>query len=124
MRLESILLHPAAPYVALSIGMSLCLCLFASLKRELRAHDRRLAEKVDALEADFNGKTAILDERWAELSHVSTCLVPPPPVRSGMNLARRAQALQMLKRGESAQETAAVLSLPLNEVDLLVKVQR
>jgi DNA-binding NarL/FixJ family response regulator len=124
MRLDWIVLHPAAPYAALAIGMSLCLFLFVSLKRDLRAAEDRSNKKIAALEADWQAKTAILDERWSELSQISGLLVSPPPLRSGMNLTKRSQALQMSRRGESAKEIAATLSLPQMEVDLLLKVQR
>lgn len=124
MRLESILLHPAAPYAAITMGMVLCLFLFASLKRDLRRYDGRGQKKLTALEADWNAKMEGMDERWKELSQISNLLVPPAPPRSGLNVSKRSQALQMFRRGESAQEISATLSIPLNEVDLLVKIQR
>ena len=124
MRLEWIILHPAAPYAALAIGMSLCLYLFISLKRDLRASEERSRKLSAALETDLQAKTALLEERWNELSQISNLLVAPAPPRSGLNLTRRSQALQMSRRGESPAEIAATLSLPRNEVELLVKVQR
>jgi hypothetical protein len=124
MRLDWILLHPAAPYAALTTGMALCLFLFVSLKRDLRGAEERSRKKLAALEADMAARTAILDERWNELSQISRLLVSPAPLRSGMNVTRRSQALQMSRRGESPKEIAATLALPQNEVDLLVKVQR
>src|SRR6266478_3445256 len=104
MRLEWIILHPAAPYAALVIGMGLCLFLFISLKRDLHAGEERSKKKLAALETDLQAKTVVLDERWNELSHISQLLVSPAPLRSGMNLTKRSQALQMLGRGESPQE--------------------
>jgi hypothetical protein len=124
MRLDWILLHPAAPYAALATGMVLCLFLFVSLKRDLRGAEERSRKKLAALEADLAAKSAVLDERWSELSQISGLLVSPAPLRSGMNVTKRSQALQMSRRGESPKEIAATLSLPQNEVDLLVKVQR
>ena len=123
MRLDWIILHPATPYAALALGMSLCLYLFISLKRDLRSGEQRSSKKLAALEAGLHAKSAILDERWAELSQISGLLVAPPPLRSGMNLTKRSQALQMHRRGESPKDIAAILSLPQREVDLLVKVQ-
>jgi hypothetical protein len=124
MRLDWIVLHPAAPYAALAMGMSLCLFLFISLKRDLRSGEERSNKKLMALEADLQAKAALLDERWNELSHISALLVPPAPLRSGMNLTKRSQALQMVRRGESPAEIASTLSLPQREVELLMKVQR
>ena len=116
MRLEWIL-HPVMPYAEIAIGLALCVYLFVSVKRDLRAGEARLGKKLAALEADW-------DERWKELSQVSSLLVPPPPPRSGLNLNKRSQALERHRRGEPPPEIAAALAIPRNEVELLVKVQR
>ena len=84
----------------------------------------RSKKKLAALETDLQAKTVVLDERWNELSHISQLLVSPAPLRSGMNLTKRSQALHMFRRGESPKAIATTLSLPQREVDLLVKVQR
>jgi hypothetical protein len=111
------ILHPAMPYAEIAIGLALCLYLFVSVKRDLRACETRSGKKLAALEAHW-------DERWKELSQVSSLLVPPPPPRSGLNLTKRSQALERHRRGETPPEIAAALAIPRNEVELLVKVQR
>jgi hypothetical protein len=124
MRLENIILNPGIQYAILAIGLSLCLFLFWSLKRDLHAAEERSRKKLAALEEDLQAKAATLDERWNELSQISHLLVPPAPLRSGLNLTKRSQAVQMIRRGESPQEIVTTLALPRNEVDLLIKVQR
>jgi hypothetical protein len=123
MRLEWIL-SPVMTYAAIAIGLALCLFLFVSLKRDLRAGEVRAGKKLASLETDWWAKIESLDERCKELSQVSNLLVPPPPPRSGLNLNKRSQALQMHRRGEAPPEIAAALAIPQNEVELLVKVQR
>src|SRR5437667_11728311 len=123
MHLEWIL-HPAAPFAAVALGMVLYLLLFVSLKRDLRASDARWRKKLEALETNWNAKMESLDERWKELSQISNLLVPPTPPRSGLNLSKRSQALQMFRRGESPKDISAALSLPRNEVELLARVQQ
>ena len=123
MRLEWIL-HPVMPYAEIAIGLALCVYLFVSVKRDLRAGEARLGKKLAALEADWQAKMETLDERWNELSHISSVLVPPPPPRSGLNWNKRSQALERHRRGETPPEIAAALAIPRNEVELLVKVQR
>jgi hypothetical protein len=49
--------------------------------------------------------------------------IPPAP-RSGMNLDKRSQALRLHRRGEASSQIAAMLELPLQEVELLIKVHR
>ena len=124
MRLEWILLSPAGPYAALATGMVLCLFLFVTLKRDLRAGEHRWRKRLMTLEADLEVKAAAIDGRLVELSDISGLLVPPQPTRSGLNLTKRSQVLQMFRQGESPQDIAAALSLPRNEVDLLDKVHR
>jgi hypothetical protein len=118
------LLNPAMLYAVIAIGLGLCLFLFVSLKRDLRACDVRGRKKIAALETEWQATMESLDERWKELSQVSNLLVPPTPPRSGLNLTKRSHALQIHRRGEAPQEIAAALSIPQNEVELLVKVQQ
>jgi hypothetical protein len=123
MRLEWIL-NPVVAYALIAIGLVLCLFLFVTLKRDLRMGEARSAKKLAALEADWQAKMESMDERWKELSQLSSLLVPPPPPRSGLNLNKRSQALERHRRGETPPEIAAALAIPRNEVELLVKVQR
>ncbi len=44
--------------------------------------------------------------------------------RPGLNLTNRSQALRMSRRGETPEQVAAALGVPLQEVDLLLKVHR
>jgi len=119
-----LILNPAAQYGAIGMGMALCLLLFVLLKRNLRACEARSAKKLEAIEADWNAKLENLDERWKELSQISSLLVPPAPPRSGLNLNKRSQALQLFRRGETPQAISAALSIPSNEVELLVRVHK
>src|SRR5262249_49488477 len=123
MHLEWIL-NPAALYGAVPVGLALCLTLFVSLKRDLQRAESRSTKKLAALEGEWRGKLDVLDEGLKELAQVSNMLVPPTPPRSGLNLNRRSQALQLFRRGEAPQEIAAALSIPIGEVELLIKVQQ
>jgi len=118
------LLNPAALYAAVATGAILCLYLFVSLKRDLSAVESRSMKKLQAMEAHWKAKMETLDERWKELSQISSLLVPPAPPRSGLNLSKRSQALQMFRSGETPLDISAALSIPRNEVELLVKVQQ
>jgi hypothetical protein len=50
----------------------------------------------------------------------ATPLCPQP----GLNLTKRSQALRMHRKGEPPDRIAKALALPLQEVDLLIKVHR
>lgn len=51
-------------------------------------------------------------------------LVTPAMPRPGLNLNKRSQALRLHRRGDAAEQIATALELPLQEVQLLLKVQR
>lgn len=42
----------------------------------------------------------------------------------GLNLSKRSQALRMHRRGDSSEQIASTLGVPLQEVELLLKVHR
>ena len=118
------ILQPVISYIFTAAGIGLCLFLFVSLKRDLQAYDARSAKKCAALETEWKERLAVLEALQMELSQTSDVRIAPPPTRSGLNLNKRSQALQLSRRGESTQEIATALSLPQNEVELLIKIQR
>jgi hypothetical protein len=48
----------------------------------------------------------------------------PPVPRSGLNLCKRSQVLRMHRQGDPPERIATALEVPLQEVDLLIKVHR
>ena len=65
-----------------------------------------------------------LRERLIEVEERSSLLVQPPAARSGMNLTKRAQAIRMVRRGDSPEQVSAALAIPQNEVKLLLRVYK
>ncbi len=76
MNLEWVILNPAAPFAVVATGMGLCLYLFLSLKRDLRASEQRCRKMLAVLEADLQG-------RWNELSQISRPPGPSPAATFG-----------------------------------------
>jgi hypothetical protein len=121
------IVHPAMQYGLLAAGLGLCLYLFFTLKLEIRAIERRwkvregeLAQAISAVRAALDGARAELHE----MGEQTGMLVAPTATRSGLNLSKRGQVLQMNRRGQSAEQIAAALGLPITEVDLLIKVHQ
>jgi hypothetical protein len=48
----------------------------------------------------------------------------PAVPRAGLNLCKRSQALRLHRQGDPPDRIAATLEVPLQEVDLLLKVHR
>ncbi len=80
-----------------------------------REHDQLqpLRETVDALAVELR-----------DLQHHPHVAAPAGVPRAGFNLSKRSQALRMHRRGEAPAQIAAVLELPRQEVELLLKVHR
>ena len=56
--------------------------------------------------------------------HAPTAAVVPSLPRPALNLDKRSQALRMHRRGETPAQIASSLEIPLQEVELLLKVHR
>jgi hypothetical protein len=113
-------------YALLAAGLVVCLYLFYTVKVEVWAARKRVHARLDAIEASLAGLGARLEELQEGLENLRA---DPGAARtaapsSGINLTRRAQVLRLRRRGESVPTIAGALSLPQNEVELLLKVQR
>jgi len=103
--------------------------LAASLLALLRTKELAVAEqRARAVEEDrdwawdaIHQRLDALAARMEEVRAAPPAAVPPP-VRSGMNLSRRSETLRRHRRGESAWQIARQLEIPLQEVELLIKV--
>jgi hypothetical protein len=119
------ILHPAAPFVALTAGIAMCICLFATLKREIQGVGRKASEQARDLSGTLaSSRTAIqeITTRLDEAEQRAGVLVAPAPPKSGLNLSKRSQVLRMYRHGEAPEKIASLMALPRNEVDLLLKV--
>jgi type II secretory pathway pseudopilin PulG len=89
--------------------------------------EERTRARFDELQA----AAAALQKAWhdqaAELADLQRQpqggAVPASP-HAGLNLCKRSQALRMYRKGDPPDRIAAALEVPLQEVDLLVKVHR
>ncbi len=99
----------------------------------------RLSERVTALERLANG---LAEECRALYQKIDAIPVATPTAEgpsalgslgalavgvandSGMNLNKRVQILRLSRRGESSAHIASVLSIPVAQVDLVLKLQR
>ena len=116
-----------APYLFTAAGLVLCLCLFFSLKRDVHRLAARMVQANASTRASLDELVSRLDDLLSRLQEVERCaalLVPPPPPRSGLNLSARTQAIRLFRRGDDPHRIAAVLGLPRNEVELLIKVHK
>src|SRR5713226_9744279 len=107
----SMLIHS----ILLALGLTASLCLFLSLKREIRIGARKQRQKIEMMEQ------RLLDASVGAPAHGPT--VMPLTPRSGFNLNKRVHAMRMVRHGEDVAHIAAALGVPRMEVELLIRVQ-
>jgi hypothetical protein len=103
-------------YVIVAIGLIASLCLFVSVKREMRHSLLRMRDRIEGIETQLAARPA------SDQAHPSVFMPAAP--RSGFNLNHRTQALRMLRRGETPAHIAAALGVSQQEIELLVRVQK
>ena len=118
---------PALHYALLIVGFCLCLFLFLTTKWEAHAAELRRGKEQRRLESSVAELRVRVELLGAELKHKTE--QPPvaaaPQILGGsLNLTKRSQVIQMNRRGEPSGQIAAVLGIPQNEVELLLKVHR
>jgi hypothetical protein len=118
-------LIPLGPYILMALGCFSGLFLIFSLEGEIRRlksgqRGRRAAEAKIARELET--KVEELNGRLREAEDRAGLLSPPMPPQSGLNVNKRTHALRLSRRGEQAENIAALLGLPRREVELLLKV--
>ena len=118
----------------LSILCGLILCgtaisLFAVYRAHclLREMKLRAAERQSQEDAGIQALRDTVEALSAQIHDLQSHPPVAPPAglpKPGLNLSKRSQALRMHRHGEGAEQIAAALELPRQEVDLLLKVHR
>jgi hypothetical protein len=94
--------------------------LIRAAGRSAAAADSRLAAEVEEMRQTIEGLAAQVHDVQQQSRLPAAPVVP----KAGLNLSKRSQALRMHRRGDAAGQIAAALEIPLQEVDLLLKVHR
>ena len=118
----------------LSVLCGLILCatavsLFAvhrafCLLREMNARGSGKQLEGDAGLQSVRDSLEALAAQLHDLQNHPPVAQPPGLPKPGLNLSKRSHALRMHRRGEGAEQIAASLDLPRQEVELLLKVHR
>lgn len=114
-------------YGLIAVNLGLCLVLFVANKREIRRLQVKNREQKTLLQEAYDRLELGLEQLAKKVDDVEERaggLVAPAPAKSGMNLNKRIQAARMFRRGERPDQIATALSLPQNEIALLLKVHQ
>ncbi len=116
--------NPLTLTALLAAAMVACVFLFVTLKKEIGESEARHREEYRALESVTSQmRTSLEHLRLAKEESEQQAVAAVRPI-TAINLSTRGQVLRLHRRGEKPEQIAAALSIPLNEVDLLVKVHR
>jgi hypothetical protein len=110
------ILSPLALYTVVALALAGCASLFIVTKMELS----QLRRAADQSRTDLAKKIEEVESAMADIPAAAPA--PMLVVRPSINLTKRAQALRMRRRGESLESITAALSVPRNEIELLLKV--
>lgn len=90
--------------------------------------DRHTRASLEALETALGAVQTAVQQQGSQLEHLEQQTAASAPAasvpRTGMNLCKRSQAIRMHRMGDRLEHIAATLEVPLQEVDLLIKVHR
>ena len=110
------ILSPLALYTVVALALVGCASLFIVTKVELS----QLRRAADQSRMNLAKKIEEVESAMADIPAAAPA--PMLMVRPSINLTKRAQALRMRRRGESLESITAALSVPRNEIELLLKV--
>jgi hypothetical protein len=125
-------LDPRVLALAILSGLVLAavaLSFFGLVRTKALVRDAEKRRKVGqqqceaVLESLREGQNSLAAE-LRDIRQQAPIAVSSTPPRSGLNLTKRSQAIRMHRRGDPPDRIAAALEIPLQEVDLLLKVHR
>ncbi len=99
-----------------------------SAKAVVQKAGQRTNDLESRMETAVQALQTRVDEMSAEMREVAHQPAPvssaPAVPRPGMNLTTRSQVLRLNRRGESVEQISKLLTVPRQEVELLLKVHR
>ncbi len=120
------LVVPLAAMCSLGLGgVALSIVAIVHAKSSVRYFDRRSSTTQARLDAELESAKEKVNELAGEVCQIrEQAPQTPVPPRPGFNISTRSQALRMHRRGDSPGQIASALQVPLQEVELLLKVHR
>ncbi len=110
--------------IALSAFSLLAVYRARALVGEIEQRSKAGEERCEVILESLRATQSALEAELREIREQPSIAVSPISPKSGLNLTTRSQALRMHRRGDPPDRIAEALDIPLQEVDLLVKVHR
>jgi hypothetical protein len=103
------------------------LAVLIVVRRSQFALTQRWMNRAQAVQSELGrmrGTVQELKRRLDETERRAELMSPPAVSPTSLNLNRRAQAIRMLRRGAHAEQVSAALSIPVKQVEFLLKVSQ
>jgi DNA-directed RNA polymerase specialized sigma24 family protein len=111
--------------LATGVGVAIRQSLVAQRQLEwLRADTKARLEELEASLRKFDCAVEAAAETARQLERALETLPEAALPRASINISRRAQLLRLYRQGERPEQIAAALGVPLNEVELAIKVHQ
>jgi hypothetical protein len=110
--------------LVMTAALSACIYLFITLKRDIRGMEMRSLRRREKLREQLSEIAEEVETMRREIEVMEQRADPSANVTRALGSGVRIQALRMIKRGQGPEHISAALSIPRNEVELLIKVQR
>jgi hypothetical protein len=112
------MIYTLIPYILLSLSLIANLVGFLVLVHQMQSMNSRQQRSLEQKLEELSRKLSVTPARQAEPAFV------PPPVRSGLNIEKRLQAVRMFRRNEDISHIAAAIGVARKEVELLIRVHK
>src|SRR5579863_8257427 len=112
------MIYDLIPYILLSLSLIGNLVGFLVLVHQIQVTNSRNLRSFERKLDQLFQKMRMAPARPAEPAFV------PPPVRSGLNIEKRLQAVRMFRRNEDISHIAAAIGVARKEVELLIRVHK
>ena len=113
------MIYSLIPYILLSLSLIANLAGFLVLVHQMQTTAIRNRQSLDKKLDELARKLSVAPQRQAE-----PAFVPANPVRSGLNMDKRVQAMRMFRRNEDVSHIAAAIGVARREVELLIRVHK
>jgi hypothetical protein len=127
MSLGAVFFHPATQFAVAFAALACSLLVLLLVQSHLKAFERHLMDRLKSTEEAVASLGQAVGQLAKDVDELQECGAPaplPPPPRPGLNLSKRSHALRMYRRGDTPEQIAASLGVPLQEIDLLLKVHQ
>ncbi len=119
------ILNPLTQYAVIGLGLAGSLGLWIASKVEVSGVRNELSGSRGAMETHIRELSARVNQLQVSREEEQSSYVPAAGgVVQGLNLTKRAQVVRMHRRGETVNSIAGALQTPVNEVELILKMEK